>query len=67
MSDPDSIRRGLRAAAERRLKAGIDHDVATEELKEFLAAAKQHPKVSFTEAAKLGGLSREGAYKMLKE
>ena len=62
---PDEIRDGLRNAAVRREQADRDKAEATEDLRRWLREAGP-TNISHAEAARLAGLSRNGAYQLLR-
>ena len=62
---PDEIRDGLRNAAVRREQADRDKAEATEDLRRWLREAEP-TNISHAEAARLAGLSRNGAYQLLR-
>lgn len=62
----DDIRAGLRDAAKRRAEADKRHAHATADLVRFLQAASESKEISQTEAAELGGVTRTGAWGLLK-
>lgn len=61
---PDEIRQRLQDAARRREQADRDHREATDDLRRWLERARE-TNISHTEAAKLAGLSRNGAYDLM--
>lgn len=65
MSDPETIRAGLRAAAEARARADADKRAATDDLVALLTVAYWQRLMPLSEAAKLAGISRNSAYRML--
>lgn len=67
MPDVKAIRAGLEKSAEARALADEMNAAATKELKDWLQKAQEHPDMTMAEAARLARVSRESAYKMLRE
>lgn len=63
--DLGDIRAGLEGAAAERKEAEERHTRATAKLIRYLRAAKESEGISFAEAARLGDISRPGAWKLL--
>lgn len=62
----DEVRQALRDTAHRRMVAGQEHREATAVLARYLREARE-TSVSHAEAARLAGLSRNGAYKLMRD
>lgn len=62
---PDEIREGIKSAAARRADADAARREATEDLIHWLRLA-QDSSITHAEAARLAGLSRNGAYGLLR-
>ena len=67
MSSAEEIRAGLIKAGEDRAHAEQLHARATADLRVWLRKAQDTDGVTVSEAASLGGISRNSAYKMLSD
>ena len=61
----DEIRAGLAKAAGKRAAADEKHARATADLRHWLREARDADGLTMSEAARLGGVSRNSAYKLL--
>lgn len=61
----DEIRAGLAKAARERAAADERHARATDDLRRWLHAARDAEGLTMSEAARLGGVSRNSAYALL--
>lgn len=69
VAEPDAklIRAGIRRAEEARRRAEAARDRATEELLDWVEAARRSPGITVEEAAELAGVTRARLYQMLRE
>lgn len=63
--DVEEIKRGLETAARERAEADDKHARATSRLITLLREARKAGGLGFTEAARLGGITRQSAYELL--
>ncbi len=66
-ANPADIRRELKQAGAERKRARGALDKADRNLARLLAKAQANPAITMTEAAKLAGLGRVNAYKLVRE
>lgn len=63
----NTLRRDLELAGERRKRAEEARDQVTDDIRTLLKEVAEHPEISQTQAAELLGISRTGAWKLIRK